>query len=152
MRVTTFLAGAGAALLLAACAPPSPYRPVATVKQIMEGIIDPAADVVWGSVGTIITVAGVEEIAPKNDAQWERVEHSALTIAETANLLLIGPRAKDQSDWVEMAQALTHAALAAMKAAEARDPEALFSAGGTLYETCRQCHERYPPPPETANQ
>ena len=32
---------------------------VGTVKDIMEGIVDPSADVVWESVATNITAAGV---------------------------------------------------------------------------------------------
>ena len=32
-----------------------PFTPVADVKELMEMVIDPAADVVWESVGAIIT-------------------------------------------------------------------------------------------------
>ena len=60
---------------------------VGTVREIMEGIVDPSADVVWESVATNITAAGVEEKAPKTDDEWAVVQHSALMLAEAANLL-----------------------------------------------------------------
>src|SRR5688572_10725767 len=34
-----------------------PFKPVADTKLLMESVIDPAADLVWDSVRTIITVA-----------------------------------------------------------------------------------------------
>ena len=65
---------------------------VGTVKDIMEGIVDPSADVVWESVATNITAAGVEEKAPKTDDEWAAVQHSALMLAEAANLLKMSGR------------------------------------------------------------
>ena len=51
--------------------------------------------------------------------------------------------ANGESDWNEYAQGLTRAALLAMAAAEAQDAEALFSAGGAIYNVCRACHNKY---------
>ena len=42
--------------------PPSPYQPVASVRQLMIDVIDPAAYVVWDSVGTIVSADGIEEL------------------------------------------------------------------------------------------
>src|SRR5580765_6713657 len=60
---------------------------VGTVKEIMQGIVDPNADVLWESVATNITAAGIEEKAPKTDDEWAAVQHSALMLAEAVNLL-----------------------------------------------------------------
>ena len=38
--------------------------PVGSVRQIMRGIVDPAATTVFGAVSTTVTAAGVEEKAP----------------------------------------------------------------------------------------
>jgi hypothetical protein len=131
-------------LLLAGCGTPSaPLKPVGTVRQIMEGTVHPSAEVVFESVGTIITASGTEEIAPKNDEEWTHVWANALTLAEAGNLLMIGDRPKDRDEWMKRAQALRDAGVLAMKAAEAKDREALFSAGGTVYEACEQCHYAY---------
>jgi cytochrome c556 len=46
-------------------------------------------------------------------------------------------------DWVAYSQELTVAAQAAMAAADARDADALFDAGGQLYQACRACHDQY---------
>jgi len=129
--------------LAAGCTKPPPFKPVASVKQLMQATIDPAADVLFEAVGTIITASGVEEIAPKNDEEWTTVRNNALTLAESGNLLLIGDRARDQGDWSKMSRALVEVAVVALKAAEAKNPEALFEAAGEVYGVCQQCHSRY---------
>ena len=132
-------------LLMASCASPPPFKPVASIKQLMESTVHPSAEVVFESVGTIISVSGVEEIAPKNDQEWANVQHSALTLAEAGNLLMIPGRAKKDSEWTKLAQALVDIGVTAHKAAEAKNAEALFTAGGDLYEVCLRCHSRYWP-------
>lgn len=132
--------------------PPEParsYRFVADVRQTMEWIVDPAADVIWGSAGAIVTADGETDLAPTTDSEWEQVRNSAVIMAEAGNLLMMPGRALGP-DWVAHAQALTLAGQAAMAAAQARDADALFAAGGQLYEVCRACHEQYLVPLEEA--
>jgi len=144
MRTTLFLLPASAAFVLAgACSPRPAFKPVASVKQLMQATIEPSAEVVFEAVGTIISAGGVEEIAPKSDEEWATVRNNALTLAESGNLLMIGDRARDKRDWMKMSQALVDVGVTALKAAEARNPEALFQAGGEIYEVCQQCHTRY---------
>ena len=50
---------------------PPPRRLHADVKQLMAAVIDPAADVVWESVGTIDDVTGTEEIHPWTTEEWD---------------------------------------------------------------------------------
>ena len=57
----------GSALLLASCGEDRsgpPYKPMVNVKDLMIAIVDPAADVLWDAVGTIITIEGVDEWYP----------------------------------------------------------------------------------------
>ena len=135
------------AVLMVACGapppPPAPYRPVADVTQLMQWILDPAADVVWGSVGTIIDKDGIHEFFPKTDEEWAAVHNAAAVVAESSNLLMMPSRAKDDTDWMEFSQGLADAALLAMKAADAKDKEALFDAGGRIYAVCAACHQQY---------
>jgi hypothetical protein len=138
-----FFAVLVAALVLATCAPRPAFKPVASVQQLMEATIHPAAEVLFDAVGTVISASGVEEIAPKNDEEWATVRHNALTLAESGNLLMIGNRARDQGDWIKMSQALVDVGMVALKAAEAKDPQALFEAGGEVYAVCQQCHVKY---------
>lgn len=134
-------------LLMGACSPTeeteAPFRPIADVKQLMHGVIDPAADALWASVGTILTVEGVEEIFPKTDEEWAAVRNSALIITESGNLLMMGNRVQDGETWIEMSQAMIEAGQVALKAIDAKDVAAVFTAGGVVYETCRNCHSLY---------
>jgi hypothetical protein len=124
-------------------APPPTIEPVASVKQIMDGIVGPAAGVVFDSVGTIVSAAGIEEKQPRTDAEWAVVGASAAALAESANLIVIGNRAVDRDEWVKMSQALAEAAKVVLKATEAKDPMGVLAAGETLNETCDNCHRRY---------
>lgn len=144
MRTILPLLAAAALLLIAsACTGTPAFKPVASVKQLMQGTIDPAADVLFEAVGTIVSASGVEEIAPKNDEEWANVRYNALTLAECGNLLMIGDRPRDHGDWIKMSRALIDVAVVALKAAEAKNPEALFEAGGEVYAVCTDCHRRY---------
>ena len=130
-------------VLATACTKPPTFKPVANVQQLMQATIDPAADVLFEAVGTIISTSGVQEIAPKNEEEWTTVRNNALTLAESGNLLMIGDRARDQGEWIKMSQALVDVAVVALRAAEAKNPEALFEAAGEVYGVCQQCHSRY---------
>ena len=122
---------------------PAPaYRPVADVRQTMEWILDPAADVIWDSAGFVITAEGETDLSPTTTEGWEHVRNSAAVVSETGNLLMMPGRAAGP-EWVAYAQLLVGAGEVAMAAAEARDADALFDAGGQVYQACRACHERY---------
>jgi hypothetical protein len=120
-----------------------PFTPVAQTKQLMEWVIDPAADVVWDSVKTVVTEAGTKEIAPHTAEEWDAVRNGAAVLAESGNLLMMEGRARDRDRWMKSAHALTEAAVRAMKAAEAKNIPALFDAGGQIYNACSACHARY---------
>ena len=125
------------------------YEPVVNVKQTMEWILDPAADVIWDSAGWVITAEGETDLAPTTDEAWADVRNSAAIVAETGNLLLMPGRTAG-ANWIAWAQSLTVAGEVAMAAAEAHDADALFDAGGQLYQVCRACHQRYLVPLEEA--
>ena len=68
---------------------------------------------------------------------------NALMLAETGNLLLMGSRMKDQAGWVTRTQAMMDAANEAAKAAAAKNTDAVFNAGGKIYQACTGCHLQY---------
>jgi hypothetical protein len=117
--------------------------PVASVKQIMAAITGPAANTVYNSVGTIVSVDGIKETAPQNDEEWAALAATAASLAESGNLLLTPGRAIDNGDWVKMTQDFIDKSTAAMKAAEQKSTEAILSTGSDLNETCDTCHEKY---------
>ena len=143
----------GPIVLLAACsgetpqesqpgADARPYRITTDIQQTMAWILEPAADVIWDSAGTIITAQGRQELAPTTAAGWETVRYAAATLAESGNLLMLPGRSMG-ADWNEYSQGLVAAGKLAMDAVEARDPDALFDAGGRIYQVCRACHNQY---------
>ena len=117
--------------------------PVASVKQIMNGIVGPAAKVVFDSVSTVVTAAGTVEKAPHTLEEWDQVGNSAAALVESGNLLLMGSRAVDQGDWIKMAQALIDAGKIALKATEAKSADDLFAAGEPVTVSCDTCHQKY---------
>ena len=120
--------------------------PVASVKQIMDGIVQPAARVVFGSVATISTAAGQEDRRPRTEADWATVGASAAALMEAGNLLMMGDRLKDRDQWVTRSRAMIDAARIALRATEARDVDALFDAGEAINLSCDMCHTRYQMP------
>ena len=122
--------------------PGPPYRTVADVRQTMLWILDPAADLIWDSAGFVITADGETDLSPTTDEGWEHVRGGAALVAESGNLLMM-PGRSGGPDWVAYAQQLTAAAEVAMAAADAQDADALFDAGGEVYQACRACHNQY---------
>ncbi|MYC65881.1 MAG: hypothetical protein F4X12_06060 [Acidobacteriia bacterium] len=127
-----------------------PFRPVGSVEDVMHDVVYPHAEVVWDSVGTIITVEGTNEIRPANEDEWMHVMQSAYTLAEAGNLLMMEGRARDSADWMTYANGLIDAAMQVMEAADNRDDQGVFDTGGDLYVVCTACHEQYWEKPPSA--
>ena len=145
MRRACFVVVAAAAFALSCTptAPPSPYKPVATVMELMEGTVQPAAEVYWESVSTTISAAGIDEKYPKTDEEWEHVWGGAMTIAESGNLLMMPSRVKDDGEWMRLSAALVDVGVEAAKAAQTRNPEKVLEVGEKIYNVCTECHMKY---------
>ncbi len=109
----------------------------------MHYVVEPAADIVWDSAGTIATLEGIEDLAPTTDEGWFRVQHAAAVITESGNLLLMPSRAEDGADWREISLGLVSTGTALMNAAKEQNADAIFDLGGQLYNVCVACHQRY---------
>jgi len=148
--------------------PETVFRTTATVKDIMNSMVDPNADVVWDSVATIITAQGTEDRAPRSDEDWIKVRHSTITLLEATNLLLIPGRhiakpgekaedpkvelppeqiemlvSKDRASWTRFAHDLHDATMVALKAVDSKNAEALMDAGDGIDKACENCHLQY---------
>ncbi len=143
MKLKTFSLFFGVILLIGCGPKPAQPNTSLTLKQVMEWVIDPNADVVWDSVKSISNAKGTTEIYPRTDAQWEAVRNSAATLIESGNLLMAQGRAKDDKQWVEYSQRLSRTAELALKASQEKNKDALFDAGGKIYNACRACHDKY---------
>lgn len=144
MRTLPLLTLVGA-VCVGACGgpPPPPFKPIADMKLLMQSVVDPNADLIWDAVKFIDTKEGSQDIRPRTDAEWTAVRNAAVTVAESGNLLMMVPRAKDGGEWMQRAQEMINAGEEAMKAAEAKNAEKLFTVGGDIYDSCSNCHRKY---------
>lgn len=155
------------------------HRPVATLQELMVAVIDPNVDPIWNAVSTESTKDGVVEKSPQTEAEWTTLRHHALTLIETANLLVLdsrpvaAPNANTSShevelkpqqiqqlidekhgDFVKNAYALQDAAKLALVAIEQKNADELLRVGGLIERACEQCHSHFWYPSEkvpTAN-
>lgn len=149
VSVALFVAGIGFVVTGARAARDVPARsgpdvaPIATVAQIMAGMVQPASETVFNAVSTSVTEKGVEEVMPRTDAEWAAVATGGALLAEAGNMMLLDGRAVDQGEWVAMSKALTVAAGDVLKAVSAKDPEGVLNSGSEVYVACDNCHMRY---------
>ena len=128
--------------LAVAQAPPSSYKPFASLADIMAGISFPDSNAIFDVT--------VPKKAPKTDADWIAVQTSAAVLAEAGNLILLPGRLKENgqpvptsADFKRHVQALVDAAKGAHKAALTKDPDKVFEACEPLYQACYSCHQAY---------
>lgn len=123
--------------------PPPPFNTTLTLPQLMDWVLDPAADGIWDSVGWVSTSKGEKAITPHTDAEWESVRNSAATLMEASNLLMLSGRAKDNGEWMAHSKRLGKAAQKALLAAQAKDVNGVFIAGSEIDAACEACHIQY---------
>ena len=122
--------------------PPVQPQAIGDIRQIMR-MLDPSADAVWGSVGTIVSSAGVEERKPRDEKEWDALLVHAVTVAETGNLLMLPGRAVDGDEWMARAESLRTAGREAVLAVAARDSAGVLTAGERITDACDRCHQTY---------
>jgi hypothetical protein len=82
---------------------------------------------------------------PKDEKEWAAVRRSAVTLAESGNMLMMEGRARDQGDWMKDAKLLVDVGNSAYKAAQAKDGTALAGLAAPLDASCTTCHKQYRP-------
>jgi cytochrome c556 len=110
-------------------------KQVGTTAEIMRWMIYPTSNDIFN----------VQRAVPKDDFEWEKLERSALTMAEAGNLLMIGSRVKDQGDWIKDSKMLVDVGIVALKLAKAKDADALAALNEDLNTSCTTCHQAYRP-------
>jgi hypothetical protein len=117
-------------------APSETFPPVAGVRQLMLDLIHPSSN----DILLVIYRGG-----PKDEKEWAAVRRSAITLAESGNMLMMPGRARDQEDWMKDAKLLVDAGNSAYKAAQAKDGNALAGLAGAVDASCTTCHKQYRP-------
>lgn len=139
-----------------------------SVKELMESIIDPSADVLWRAVGTVVDKGGFHDALPKTSAEWQEVRGAAVRIIEGGNLLMMPGRAaapagtrsevpgvelepaemavlinRNRASFDGFALALQGVAVQALKGIDAKNGDMLMDAGGRMEEVCESCHQSF---------
>ena len=181
-KVTTRVLGTSVALLLwvgvaAAQAPgakpaaPTPTAkpaasaaaspPVGSLLQVMRGIL-------FHSSNLIFATQSEDPADPKMPLPasfgtfarvytgWPVVENAAVTLAESADLLLKPgrlcsnglPVPVDRADYRKFVQGLRVAGQAALKAAQSKNMDSMIEVSGTVSEACENCHSVYRDKPD----
>jgi hypothetical protein len=130
---TALIAVAIAVVAAPAAAPQDANKAAPAVKHVMVTMTVPASDEIFAAASE----------PPKDERQWVALRASAETLAESGRLLTTLDRAKDESEWMEMARALVTQAEVTLKTIDAKDADALAQASDDLYLTCKTCHDRY---------
>lgn len=159
------------AVLSWGCTAPPPAEPPAaapsvpapqaysSLAQVMRGIPFPASNIIFDTqsqdpgAATKPADSGKGATASFSSVYggWQAVENNALAVAETANLILVpGRRCEngkpvplDKEDFKRFAAGLADAGLAAYKAAQSKNLDAMVEVSGTVSDACAACHEVY---------
>jgi hypothetical protein len=151
----------------AAAAPAAPFLPTASIQELMDSVIDPAADALWDSVSITQTRKGTVFHQPHSDEQWREVRRRAISLIEGTNLLIMdgrklvapGSPVLDQgtsgvlsadegqkrfdsqhATFVQFAGALRDAATQMLAAIDRKDAVAMMNAGAAMDGVCESCH------------
>jgi hypothetical protein len=138
--------------------------PRASLQEVMDAIVDPAADGLWDAVETTVTADGEHTRTPESDADWADVRRKLILLRESASLLRAAGRPvsheafaaeadgalnssqiaarirRDRAVFDAFATALGVTAQRALQAVEARDTDAMVRIGGDLDGVCEACH------------
>jgi len=148
--------------------PSTDLRKPATIKDIMDSMVDPSGDFLFESVVEIADESGITHKQPHTDEEWEEVRNHAMVLLEAPNLLTMEGRlvAKphersknpqvelqpediqklidaDRPGFIRRARRLQNAADEVLKAVEAKDATALFHSIESIDKACENCHLHY---------
>jgi cytochrome c556 len=172
VKITQWILIAILPMIGMACKKAQPQTPdllrTATVKDIMDSMVDPSGEFVFESIQEIADEHGITEKAPKTDEEWEEVRHRLFILLEAPNLLTMDGRKvarpedrsrnpqvenepeqvqklldADRPAFVRRARKLQDAATLAIKAVDAKDKDALFQAIDGIDKACEGCHLHY---------
>ena len=85
-----------------ACSGSRPAEPellkTATIKDIMDSMVDPSGEFLFDSVAQIADEHGITEKAPHSDEEWKEVRRHVIQLVEAPNLLVMKGRQVARTD------------------------------------------------------
>lgn len=164
-----------ALMLLSACGSKTPTgssdvhteSAAVSIQALMLDQIEPAAEALWESVSTTVTVDGVEEKRPETDAEWAAVRAHAMALMEAARLLksedrpLLTPGQQmadegvqgviaaeeiqaridtNRAQFNQFADLLHSVSEQMLRAIETKNIQGMLDAGEAIDAACESCH------------
>ena len=145
---------------------PAPsFPPAGNLAQVMRGILFPTSNIIF----TVQSVDPGAKVTPGNAPEnndsgfnwmlwgagiykgWELVDYAAVSLAESAPLMLTPGRRCENGkpvpvndpDWIKFTIELAEAGKAAYKASQSRDQAAVSEVSNTLADSCLNCHQMF---------
>src|ERR1700723_1458458 len=147
--------------------PAPPFQIKASIQELMDAVIDPAADALWDSVSITETAKGTVFHQPKTDEEWQEARRRAIALIEGTNLLIMdgrklvapGSAVLDQGTsgvlsseegekvfdskhaaFVQFARALREAGEQMLASIDKKDSTGMMNAGAAMDGVCEGCH------------
>jgi len=134
------------------------YRVHGNLNQVMRGVLFPNSNVVFAAQND--EFAGIKQDKDPSLATdplrsvyggWTAVEDSGFPLAEAANLLMIPgrvcsngkPAPVGNADWGKFVAGLRDAGMEAVKAARAKNQDAMLDVSDKMTAACSACHDVY---------
>jgi hypothetical protein len=141
---------AAAVLALASCSkpppPPAPYSSAISTDEVMAHVMNPQAYAFWAGSGSRLTAKGWEDLSPKTDEAWKKVEDGAAAVVLATNTLMLPAYEREpRAEWDKDAKLVADIALRGKAAADRHDVEAISNIGEELDVACDACHLRFDP-------
>ena len=114
---------------------PAPARVIGTMSELMVLVIRPTSDAVFY----------ISSRTPENSEAWTALQAQTLTLAESAELLMLPSRARGRAQWLDDARLMLEAGRKAFAAAKAKDVPALEALNDELYPSSVTCHQHFRP-------
>lgn len=134
------------------------YRTHGNLNQVMRGILFPNSNVVFAAQSEdFLKIAQEKDPSTATDPlkgvynSWTAVEDSGYALAEAANLLMIPgrvcsngkPAPVANADWAKFVAGLRAAGMEAVKAAKAKNQDAMLDVSDKMTTACAACHDVY---------
>jgi hypothetical protein len=177
--VVVFAAAVGAMAVVQAQAPAAPkpaaakpapaaparYRVHGNLNEVMRGILFPNSNVLFAAQSE--DFAKIQQDKDPSLATdplksvyngWAAVEASGYALAESANLLMIPgrvcsngkPAPVGNADWAKFVAGLREAGMEAVKAAKAKNQDAIVDVADKMTSACSACHDVYREKPDVS--
>lgn len=128
-----------------------------SLLQVMRGVVYPASNVVFAAQEDPAAIKPAEDPSTSPNpltssyGGWTAVENAGITLAESANLLMLPGRVcgngkpvpMRNADWAPFVQDLRDSGMAVYKAAQSKNQDMVLEAVDKMTVACSNCHDVY---------